>query len=1460
MQAKLQARSKQPYQMLRSNSAGQSALQQNADESETSQRLASLQTVANGGQNAVQLRALQGMAQIADDQTSPIQRKGAAEVGTVDVETDQAIKGALGKGQPLEPTIRSKVDGGSDADFSSVRVHNDATTDDLNQPIQAKAFTTGSDVFFPSDECQPGSSARQELLAHEFPHFVQQGGATQLQRRAVLDISTGGSMEAVVQRLYGTGNKGRTREEEKKELAAGTTTADEAVGQIRTLLTRSSRKTNYTHFNKVMAALMRPDIGKVRENYGSTALNDDINAKFGADSFRAEFLHGLARGRTGMPSPISRVCLALGAGGFGAASITSDQAEALRLMNKLSPTDLQLLYQERQTDLKTGLSKLAFKQVKAMVQSAEAIGAGQAEIDAGHKMSGTHELRLLDGLDRELGKLLSRAKKGEATTVFDRLAVKLQFNMGQFTKDLSGWVERVKKLEAVYFGGRPVIRNYVLGIPTTISSDRNGKTFKPAKEKHFLKRMKSRKFLAGWNDGDRVMIKMMISAGTASGTFGAASDTKANTNATSDVVESAKEEASSYDSRTLTLIQQAVSRCDNFRVSTALSAVAAEIVIQNKKGAKSRSDRAVELLAKLGPEDRSALFAALSGALPSDDAELTPNAERLAERLLFDALVAAKTRAKEMMRLEARLTIKTASDAYVIMKRYSAKVSFKAKKFNQLVAKLNRSELTTARNDRMLKHMLSFQATRYEDFDLEACPVTASVYDSGIEFADFDVHHWAKSWSLFITSVKDRSKRLSEKSKKKIYSFALRILDAGGSAGLHKVFTHLEEEPCNRLMKMSLGQALERGDDIGSGGYDIVGKIAKKSQTKRPKGETDTDGIIGSFTSLSGGLLLDEWTNIAEYRSDLAARKSEFDLLVELAHRHDAVDSDADGAEEKRLRLLNEIREHQEQFSKIHQRLASGFHLTMRDDRRAGLNKGLNQLKTSEFFTVNTALAEHLAAQLITAPMRAELIERGLMPSELAMADTHLLFVADKVKEANLSTWHQWAAFTARGQLREESAAILTRQLRDLGAKVVDPEKAGEVKAAKEAFGSARVELDSRTKTFKVTAKKYTERLKKIIGLIIDAAIAATTLGIGAVPALMKTIVAVTTSFTKDMILAVVDKIMMPSESNLLSEAGISAAKNILKSATQFGLDQVIYQLDVSLGLIDSNASGVRGGTYWDDTAKKLITVNAHRFRSAEEYGASIVSNMVSASLSKLTNKLIDTSVAAATTDGDAAWKNMFKNLGLADLVDVTIAPVMSRVLADLKREMMVGISPVKKHTHTDGKDYTVLKDLNTKFADLGTESWMTDNDDTYSTATALPNFGANFGRIIASKAQDKTVFAFIETLQSKSVSAIDAKMKRAMGAHGAVDARSIDSGGADEALAVASPKLFTDAWDEFVDLTKTLQAGAEMTVRQTQILPEAIKQLDAIWPDVPDHAPEDEDVKVSVEKASEPARIAIEG
>jgi len=124
-------------------------------------------------------QALQGeaMPEAEDAPTAPIQMRleaGADRVASGALAA--AINGAKGGGQPLAAHLQRSMGREMGAEFSRVKIHQDAQADQLNRALQAKAFTTGQDVFFRQGAYQPESRAGQALIAHELTHVVQQNG------------------------------------------------------------------------------------------------------------------------------------------------------------------------------------------------------------------------------------------------------------------------------------------------------------------------------------------------------------------------------------------------------------------------------------------------------------------------------------------------------------------------------------------------------------------------------------------------------------------------------------------------------------------------------------------------------------------------------------------------------------------------------------------------------------------------------------------------------------------------------------------------------------------------------------------------------------------------------------------------------------------------------------------------------------------------------------------------------------------------------------------------------------------------------------------------------------------------------------------------------------------------------------------------------------------------------------
>ncbi len=107
----------------------------------------------------------------------------AVEGGPASTALESAIHQARGSGQALDPTLQQQMGQAMGVDFSNVTIHADSQADQINHSIQAKAFTTGQDIFFRQGAYQPGSQSGQELIAHELTHTIQQGTSAKVQRK-----------------------------------------------------------------------------------------------------------------------------------------------------------------------------------------------------------------------------------------------------------------------------------------------------------------------------------------------------------------------------------------------------------------------------------------------------------------------------------------------------------------------------------------------------------------------------------------------------------------------------------------------------------------------------------------------------------------------------------------------------------------------------------------------------------------------------------------------------------------------------------------------------------------------------------------------------------------------------------------------------------------------------------------------------------------------------------------------------------------------------------------------------------------------------------------------------------------------------------------------------------------------------------------------------------------------------
>jgi hypothetical protein len=106
-----------------------------------------------------------------------MQGDGILEGGAVHPGVEKAISSSRGSGATLDRGVQEKFAPQLGDSLSDVRIHADSTADALARSVSARAFATGSDVYFAQGEYKPGTSDGDKLLAHELTHVVQQRGA-----------------------------------------------------------------------------------------------------------------------------------------------------------------------------------------------------------------------------------------------------------------------------------------------------------------------------------------------------------------------------------------------------------------------------------------------------------------------------------------------------------------------------------------------------------------------------------------------------------------------------------------------------------------------------------------------------------------------------------------------------------------------------------------------------------------------------------------------------------------------------------------------------------------------------------------------------------------------------------------------------------------------------------------------------------------------------------------------------------------------------------------------------------------------------------------------------------------------------------------------------------------------------------------------------------------------------------
>ncbi|ACC79829.1 DUF4157 domain-containing protein [Nostoc punctiforme] len=209
-----------------------------------------------------------------------VQRQAEAGMAAAP-DLEASISQARGGGQAIADNIREPMEQAFGADFSGVKVHTDGKSDQLNQSIQARAFTTGQDVFFRQGEYNPGSRGGQELLAHELTHVVQQNNNTV--NRQLIQRAVGFEFEFGEWKSYKNDDK-KSRLAKGEEIISGTgykiegeDTYDSKVSAVEVVTkpytTRKEALESVTEAQEKMQSMSKDgeDIGHLANKYGGKA-------------------------------------------------------------------------------------------------------------------------------------------------------------------------------------------------------------------------------------------------------------------------------------------------------------------------------------------------------------------------------------------------------------------------------------------------------------------------------------------------------------------------------------------------------------------------------------------------------------------------------------------------------------------------------------------------------------------------------------------------------------------------------------------------------------------------------------------------------------------------------------------------------------------------------------------------------------------------------------------------------------------------------------------------------------------------------------------------------------------------------------------------------------------------------------------------------------------------------------
>lgn len=110
-----------------------------------------------------------------EEESLKVQRVANSGGSVVSSDLKENLNSSKGSGHSLPEDVRAFMEPRFGNDFSQVRVHTDGKAIQMNQNLNAQAFTQGRDVYFGAGK----APSKDVLTAHELTHVVQQGGTGQ---------------------------------------------------------------------------------------------------------------------------------------------------------------------------------------------------------------------------------------------------------------------------------------------------------------------------------------------------------------------------------------------------------------------------------------------------------------------------------------------------------------------------------------------------------------------------------------------------------------------------------------------------------------------------------------------------------------------------------------------------------------------------------------------------------------------------------------------------------------------------------------------------------------------------------------------------------------------------------------------------------------------------------------------------------------------------------------------------------------------------------------------------------------------------------------------------------------------------------------------------------------------------------------------------------------------------------